>query len=327
MSDIAIFGGNKVPAFVKKAELSAIAKALAGGAGQSGKRVSIKGGVFRLVHDGKEVAQIEDRHLDVVIVNAAPKVSRIFYAKKWDGDTSTAPDCWSSDGNVPDKNVTAPQGQNCADCEQNIKGSGNGDMKACRYQQRLAVVLASDVEGDVLQLSLPATSIFGKEVNGKYPLQAYARFLAAQSISPEMVVTEMRFDTSVESPKLVFKPKRWLTDDEYVTVQEKGQSPEAVKAVEFSVGTPAAPSALALEGKRPAKTKPVSELYEEEEAAAEEAPAPKPRAAAKKAAPKVEEAADDEGEEPVVRKPAAKTSSVPAKTGLADIAAAWDDED
>jgi hypothetical protein len=327
MSDIAIFGGNKVPAFVKKAELSAIAKALSGGAGQSGKRVSIKGGVFRLVHDGKEVAQIEDRHLDVVIVNAAPKVSRIFYAKKWDGDTSTAPDCWSSDGNVPDKNVTAPQGQNCADCEQNIKGSGNGDMKACRYQQRLAVVLASDVEGDVLQLSLPATSIFGKEVNGKYPLQAYARFLAAQSISPEMVVTEMRFDTSVESPKLVFKPKRWLTDDEYVTVQEKGQSPEAVRAVEFSVGTPAAPSALALEGKRPAKTKPVSELYEEEEAAAEEAPAPKPRAAAKKAAPKVEEAAEDEGEEPVVRKPAAKSSSVPAKTGLADIAAAWDDED
>jgi hypothetical protein len=327
MSDIAIFGGNKVPAFVKKAELSAIAKALSGGAGQSGKRVSIKGGVFRLVHDGKEVAQIEDRHLDVVIVNAAPKVSRIFYAKKWDGDTSTAPDCWSSDGNVPDKNVTAPQGQNCADCEQNIKGSGNGDMKACRYQQRLAVVLASDVDGDVLQLSLPATSIFGKEVNGKYPLQAYARFLAAQSISPEMVVTEMRFDTSVESPKLVFKPKRWLTDDEYVTVQEKGQSPEAVKAVEFNVGTPAAPSALALEGKRPAKTKPVSELYEEEEAAAEEAPAPKPRAAAKKAAPKVEEAAEDEGEEPVVRKPAAKTTSVPAKTGLADIAAAWDDED
>ena len=326
MSDIAIFGGNKVPAFVKKAELSAIAKALSGGAGQSGKRVSIKGGVFRLVHDGKEVAQIEDRHLDVVIVNAAPKVSRIFYAKKWDGDTSTAPDCWSSDGNVPDKNVTAPQGQNCADCEQNIKGSGNGDMKACRYQQRLAVVLASDVEGDVLQLSLPATSIFGKEVNGKYPLQAYARFLAAQSISPEMVVTEMRFDTSVESPKLVFKPKRWLTDDEYVTVQEKGQSPEAVKAVEFNVGTPAAPSALALEGKRPAKTVPVPAAEDEEEDEAP-APAPKPRAAAKKAAPKVEEAAEDEGEEPVVRKPAAKSSSVPAKTGLADIAAAWDDED
>lgn len=322
MSEIALFGGSKVPAFVKKAELSAIAKALAGGAGQSGKRISIKGGVFRLVHDGKEVSQIDDRHLDVVIVNAAPKVSRIFFAKKWDADSTTGPDCWSSDGNVPDKEVTAPQGENCANCDMNAKGSGTGEMKACRYQQRLAVVLADDVEGDVLQLSLPATSIFGKEANGKYPLQAYARFLAAQSISPEMVVTELRFDTTVESPKLVFKAKRWLSDTEYETVQEKGQSDEAVKAVQFSVGAPAAPAAPALEGKRPVKIAPPPAADAEEE----EAPAPKAKAKPK-AAPAPAPVEEDEGEEPVVRKAAAKNTSVPAKSGLANLAAAWDDED
>ena len=322
MSEIALFGGSKVPAFVKKAELSAIAKALAGGAGQSGKRISIKGGVFRLVHDGKEVSQIEDRHLDVVIVNAAPTVSRIFFAKKWDADSTTGPDCWSSDGNVPDKEVTAPQGENCANCDMNAKGSGTGEMKACRYQQRLAVVLADDVEGDVLQLSLPATSIFGKEANGKYPLQAYARFLAAQSISPEMVVTELRFDTTVESPKLVFKAKRWLSDTEYETVQEKGQSDDAVKAVQFSVGAPAAPAAPALEGKRPTKIAPPPAADAEEE----EAPAPKAKAKAK-AAPAPAPVEEEEGEEPVVRKAAAKNTSVPAKSGLANLAAAWDDED
>jgi len=322
MSEIALFGGSKVPAFVKKAELSAIAKALAGGAGQSGKRISIKGGVFRLVHDGKEVSQIEDRHLDVVIVNAAPKVSRIFFAKKWDADSTTGPDCWSSDGNVPDKEVTAPQGENCANCDMNAKGSGTGEMKACRYQQRLAVVLADDVEGDVLQLSLPATSIFGKEANGKYPLQAYARFLAAQSISPEMVVTELRFDTTVESPKLVFKAKRWLSDTEYETVQEKGQSDDAVKAVQFSVGAPAAPAAPALEGKRPTKIAPPPAADAEEE----EAPAPKAKAKAK-AAPAPAPVEEEEAEEPVVRKAAAKNTSVPAKSGLANLAAAWDDED
>ena len=324
MSEIALFGGSKVPAFVKKAELSAIAKALAGGAGQSGKRISIKGGVFRLVHDGKEVSQIDDRHLDVVIVNAAPKVSRIFFAKKWDADSTTGPDCWSSDGNVPDKEVTAPQGENCANCDMNAKGSGTGEMKACRYQQRLAVVLADDVDGSVLQLSLPATSIFGKEANGKYPLQAYARFLAAQSISPEMVVTELRFDTTVESPKLVFKAKRWLSDTEYETVQEKGQSEEAVKAVQFSVGAPAAPAAPALEGKRPTKTAPAPTPAADDEE--EEAPAPKPKAKTK-AAPAPAPVEEEEAEEPVVRKPAAKTNSVPAKSGLANLAAAWDDED
>lgn len=322
MSEIALFGGSKVPAFVKKAELSAVAKALAGGAGQSGKRISIKGGVFRLVHDGKEVSQIDDRHLDVVIVNAAPKVSRIFFAKKWDGENTAAPDCWSSDGNTPDKEVTAPQGENCANCEMNVKGSGTGEMKACRYQQRLAVVLADDVEGSVLQLSLPATSIFGKEANGKYPLQAYARFLAAQSISPEMVVTELRFDTTVESPKLVFKAKRWLTDAEYEIAQEKGQTEDAIKAVLFGVGAPAAPAVPALEGKRPAKTAPAPVAEDE----AEEAPAPKPKAKPK-AAPAPAPVEEEEAEEPVVRKAAAKTTSVPAKSGLANLAAAWDDED
>lgn len=322
MSEIALFGGSKVPAFVKKAELSAVAKALAGGAGQSGKRISIKGGVFRLVHDGKEVSQIDDRHLDVVIVNAAPKVSRIFFAKKWDGENTAAPDCWSSDGNTPDKEVTAPQGENCANCEMNVKGSGTGEMKACRYQQRLAVVLADDFEGSVLQLSLPATSIFGKEANGKYPLQAYARFLAAQSISPEMVVTELRFDTTVESPKLVFKAKRWLTDAEYEIAQEKGQTEDAIKAVLFGVGTPAAPAVPALEGKRPAKTAPAPVAEDEEE----EAPAPKPKAKPK-AAPAPAPVEEEEAEEPVVRKAAAKTTSVPAKSGLANLAAAWDDED
>jgi hypothetical protein len=91
-------------------------------------------------------------------------------------------------------------------CPQNIKGSGQGESRACRFNQRLAVVLANDLNGDVLQLQLPATSIFGKAEGDNHPLQSYARLLAAQSISPEMVVTRMKFDTQKESPKLFFKP-------------------------------------------------------------------------------------------------------------------------
>jgi hypothetical protein len=56
-----------------------LAKALTGGSVGT-KRISIKGGVFRLVAGGKEIAAIDDRHLEVIIVKAAPKVSRIFYA-------------------------------------------------------------------------------------------------------------------------------------------------------------------------------------------------------------------------------------------------------
>ena len=56
MSNVALFNPSQAPAFAKaRGELSAMAKALAGGGG-GGKRVSIKGGVFRLVNNGKEVA-------------------------------------------------------------------------------------------------------------------------------------------------------------------------------------------------------------------------------------------------------------------------------
>mgnify|MGYP003344538358 CR=1 FL=1 len=52
-----------------------ITKNLMGG-GSTGKRISIMGGVWRLIVGGEEIAKVEDRTLDVVIVNAAPKNSR-----------------------------------------------------------------------------------------------------------------------------------------------------------------------------------------------------------------------------------------------------------
>jgi hypothetical protein len=163
----------------------------------------------------------------------------------------------------------------------------------------LAVALANDVEGDVLQLTLPATSIFGKEDGDNRPLQAYARWLGAQSVGPEMVVTRMKFDTKSESPKLFFKAMRWLTDDEHGACVKQGQSSDAIKAITMTVAQTDKVEAkpLALEGK-----------------------APKAKAKAK-----VEEA-DDEVEEPEVRKE--KEAPAPkAKSNLANVVADWDTDD
>jgi len=236
MSNIAMFNPSNVPAFAKNAELSATTLALAGGVstGAGMKRVSIKGGVFRLLSGGKEIASIEDRHLDVIVVKAAPKVSRIFYAGSYDKDAAAAaPDCTSADGDKPDAGVKNKQSSSCATCPQNIAGSGNGQSRACRYQQRLAVVLANNPDGDVLQVTLPATSIFGKEDGDKRPLQAYARYMAAQTppVNLDAIVTRMKFDTKAESPKLIFAPVRWLTDDEYLVAQDQSKSKDAEKAV------------------------------------------------------------------------------------------------
>ena len=326
MSNVALFNSSTLPAFAQNRELSDTAKSLAGGAGGSGKRISIKGGVFRLLSGGKEVAQIEDRHLDVVIVKAAPKVSRVFYAKQYDGDAVSAPDCWSADGDTPDKDANNKQAARCAECPQNIAGSGQGQSRACRYQQRIAVVLADEIDGDVMQLTVPAASLFGKADGDNRPLQEYARFLVAQNVGPDMVVTRMKFDTKAESPKLFFKPMRWLDDDEYETVQEKASSDDATKAVTMTVakqdGVTVAPPKLEGAPPKAKKAAPAPVVEEDED---DEPPAPAPKAKKAKAAPApvVEE---DEAEEPAVRKEAPKKPAAPAKGSLADMVSDWDDE-
>lgn len=304
MSNIVEFNASSAPSFVKRGELSAVARALVGGGGSSGgKRISIRGGVFRLVSKGKEVAAIEDRHLDVVIVNAAPKVSRTFYMKKYDGDTPSAPDCWSADGEKPNATSANPQAESCATCSQNIAGSGDGNSRACRYSQRLAVVLANNVDGDVMQLSLPAQSIFGKEEGDNRPLQAYARYMAAQGAGADMVVTRLKFDTKAAVPKLFFKAMRWLTDEEYATSQEKGASKEATNAITMTVAqTDKAPPPAPVAGTAPKAKKP-----------------------AKPATPVEDEA---ETAEPAVRKEAAAGAAVPKReANLANIVDAWDETD
>jgi hypothetical protein len=299
MSNVVAFNPAQVPDFAKKGELSTLAKTLAGGGGgQYGKRISIKGGVFRLISDGKEVAAIEDRFLDVVVVAAASKISRTYYGEAYDPEKAAPPACWSADGEKPDASIKEPQHVNCAGCPQNIKGSGAGESRACRFSQRLAVVLANDVEGDVLQLTLPATSVFGKEDGDNRPLQAYAKWLAAQNVGPDMVVTRMKFDTKAQSPKLFFKPMRWLTDEEHETCAEKGKTPEAIKAITMTVSqTDKVEKPIALEGKAPKA----------------------------KAKPQAQEA-EDEVDEPEVRKE--KEAPAPkAKSSLANVVADWDTDD
>jgi hypothetical protein len=326
MSNVALFNPGQVPAFARKGELSDMAKALAGG-GAGGARVSIKGGVFRLVNNGKEVSAIDERHLDVVLVKAAPKVARVFYAKAYDSESVSGPDCWSADGDKPSADSANKQASRCSECPKNIAGSGQGNSRACRYQQRLAVVLADDIGGTVMQLALPATSIFGKADGDNRPLQEYARWLVAQNINPETVVTRMRFDTKSESPKLFFKAQRWLSDDEYETVEEQAASDDATKAITMTVAKMdnAVSKPLQLEGKPPAKAKPAPApvVEEEEEEAPAPAPAPKAKAVKAKPAPVVE---PEEVEEPVVRQEVSKKPAAPAKGGLADMVSDWDDE-
>lgn len=232
-NDLALLNSN-LPDYLREVGVDDMTKALAGNTGM--KRISIRGGVFRMMVNGEEIAKNENRAMNVVVVNGNPKVSRSFYAGKYVAGEASHPDCWSNNGETPDASIESPQSSDCESCPQNIKGSGQGDTRACRYQQRLAVLLADDVNGDVFQLVLPSKSIFGKGDTDKMPWQQYAKYVGSQGKSLSTLVTEIRMDSDSDTPKLTFKPVRFLTREEWVTAKEKGDSPAARAAV---VMTPA----------------------------------------------------------------------------------------
>ena len=268
-NELAVLDGG-LPSYLKELDLDDTTKALmGGGGGGESKRISIKGGVWRMMVNGKEIAQNEDRTMNVVVAAASPKVSRTFYMKQYsEGGDVVSPDCWSADGEVPDSKAKNPQSKRCIDCPQNEKGSGQGDSRACRFSQRLAVVLANDVRGDLYQLTLPATSIFGSGEPGKWPLQTYAKMLGGKGVPVTAVVTEMKFDTNSATPKITFRPVRVLEPNEHEAVIEQGKSVAAQRAITMTVAEMdgvkvEAPVALKLEAKKTVEKVEAEEVVEE----------------------------------------------------------------
>lgn len=285
-----LFKGG-LPAYLKGTDDATNSLAGTGDGGLGARRISIKGGVFREFIGGKEYRVSEDRSMNVVIVKAAAKVSRIFYSGSYVEGEAVSPTCWSSDSQRPDERVKDKQAATCLSCPQNIKGSGQGESRACRYQQRLAVVLEGDIDKkEVYQLVLPPTSVFGDGEKGRLPLQAYARHLKNHGTPITGVVTEMRFDTASPTPKLIFKPVRPVTEEEFNVVQELKDSPEAVAAITLTV----AQTDGVKDKARPALAK-----------------------------PEVTAVAVEEVEEP--KKAAPKKASATAEPKLEDLVGEWDD--
>jgi hypothetical protein len=293
MSDLAIFNGG-VPAFLLNAQ-DETTNALAGG-DLGARRLSIKGGVFREYIGGKEFRVSESRAMNVIVIKAAPTTSRTYYSGAYVEGEAVKPACWSSDSQRPDPKVKSPQADNCLHCPQNIKGSGQGDSRACRYSQRIAVAIDTELDREeVYQLVLPSTSVFGDGENGKLPLKAYAKHLKNNGVPITGVVTEMRFDTSSPTPKLVFRALRGVTESEYAIITRMASSKEAINAITMNV--------------------------HETDNVTKEAPPPAAKPAPKAAKP-VEKVSAEEVEEP---KKQAPKKAVTADSELEDLVGKWDD--
>lgn len=260
MSEMTLFGGgNPLANSDLFKSLRDMNKTLAGGSGGGGKRISIKGNKFRLFVDGEQVSVSKEDHLNIVVVNVAA-VSRTYYEGTYDPNNTAAPTCWSADTKTPSPDVPAEQrkASRCTDCPMNVKGSGQGDSRACRYNQRLAITLEGKPD-EVYQLQLPATSLFGDGKNGKMPMQAYAKFLDAHDTPIIAVLTKMSLDENSETPKLFFSPVRLLTEEELDEAVAVKDSEDAIKAITLTVsqtdGAKKKDSAAGTKSYNPAKEK------------------------------------------------------------------------
>ncbi len=271
MSNITLLNQD-LPDFLQTAGVSELTKNLAGRTGV--KRIVPKNGIFRKVVGGEEMGKVKG-DLEVVVVNASPKVGRIFYAKQWTPEAEpSAPDCFSNDGNVPDVGSTNKQSDRCDSCEQNIKGSGMGNSKACRYSRRIAVTLVEDfgtsLEGSVYQMNLVSKSLFGDSVgDNTHPFESYTKYLANNGKSLDYVVTQLSFNEDNDNQSILFTPVRFINKEQYAVTSKVAALPETQKMVTMTpYQADASGRAPKLEAPKPAASAPEAEEAEE----AEEAP-------------------------------------------------------
>ena len=234
MNNIVPIGQARMPAAMKDrlASGAAVNKNFADGVVDSFPLLSIKGKVFRIRRDGKEL--LADRQLQPGgaqprrgarqwLPTPSPRPTTI---KGFDPDDATnPPDCWSLDSVKPDPSVANKVNPTCVNCPMNAFGSRVSDRggaqragKACSDSRRVAVVMPADLANPqpmTFLLSVPQTSLKN--------LKEYASCWSGRGGSRRPASPGCSSTTEAEFPKLLFYFVDGLTDDEYAKVVDIGE--------------------------------------------------------------------------------------------------------
>lgn len=199
--------------------------------------IGYKGKVWSIRYRGDEQQLLRDdgdgprNSIEIVILKAAPYISKIWYEQGYVEGSNAAPDCFSPNGVVPDPQSTKKQANACASCPQNVWGSKITEAgkkgKACSDSKRLAVVPVGDIPnetfGGPMLLRVPAASLqdlatFGNKMqNLGYPYYAIA--------------TRVAFDVNEAYPKFQLSAIRPLTDEEAEEVLKLQSSAEVSRVL------------------------------------------------------------------------------------------------
>ncbi|MEM5400786.1 hypothetical protein [Paraburkholderia unamae] len=274
----ALFQGNaKLPTFLKNAEPTP--NALAAHHTEGFPVLSIKGKNWTVKKGGEEQTLMNPKdpdspasNIEVVIVKASDTKQKVWYASSYtEGAEMGKPDCFSLDGKKPDPSSEKKQATSCALCKKNQWGSkvntdGTASKgKACADIVRLAVAPVDDIANPML-LRLPPASI--------KPAGDYGAMLQKKGVPLEAVITKLRFDKDAPTPKVLFEPVGFLTEQQYNEAKETAET-ELVEAILGSapVSESDEPADEAGLGEVPAHLKPAAE---KPKATPKPTPAPQP---------------------------------------------------
>ena len=185
-------------------------------AGSSIYQIGIKAARFRLQDPQGNEEVVPTPHLDVIIIDGNPNLSKTFYLTAYTGEEGKAPDCFSDNGVGPSTKASAPQAATCATCPKNVWGSKvnaqGKEVKACSDTKKIAVILANNPTGPVYLLKVPTMSLKN--------LYSFVEAFNKRNIPLPATVVRLEFDTASDYPKLKFAPTSWIDATQAAAIKE-----------------------------------------------------------------------------------------------------------
>lgn len=176
--------------------------------------------------------------LEVVIVDANPALSHTYFAGEYVEGENVEPSCRSGNGITPDQDVAVKQSAACATCPQYAWGSKISKLtgkpvRACGDSKQLAVVPANDLAYKMLGLQIKAGSLKN--------WGTYIQALSGRGYGVSTLVTNITFDQSANGV-LQFSFNRFLSEAEYIKVNERKTGDDVKLIIAQSRGLAAAPA-------------------------------------------------------------------------------------
>jgi len=173
------------------------------------------------------------KFFEFMTIAANPGDSRTWYAQAYDGDTISAPDCFTNNGFYPDRKAPRPQGESCTLCDQSRWGSAKSkltgkDIPACQKLKKLAIVpLGGDIFKEDTDLGVHKFHISPAALTnwGRYVEELSKMDLGnGMVVTPSLVITKAKW--SAKKNIMDFELVDFVTEDELTYIE--GQKAENV---------------------------------------------------------------------------------------------------